>query len=213
MFPVLPFRVERDFTIVARLRLTLADPPGPAPGPKVTTTDIKSSAYTDHKDLSCGAISGSSVTFGSASVTNSTFAAEVGGCANEGDKTATVTIPASVVSAHADTEAELEAEGFALGVVGMASSFTMATLSIEGDTNAPGNVESVFVSVIAPFLWAASAEESIDPARVGRDLDPGKQYEVRADTYTSAVTVGVVAETHAKATVSDLQASLTTVEQ
>lgn len=206
--PAYQFRAQPNFTILAKLKQAFADPA--PPGPKTTTTEIKSSDYADRKDLSCGALAGSSVTFTDSSVTNSVLAAEVGGCSNEGDKSVKVTRPSGALSARLDAEAKLSVEGFAVGVLGAAGATAFAEVFISGGSDFNG--EFVSILVLAPFLWAGSAEESLDPARIGLNLGAGTEYTLRAHTRTTAVAGGVVAETHAKAKVSGLEASLT-VEQ
>ena len=68
----------------------------------------------------------------------------------------------------------------------------------------------VDIFVVAPFLWAGSAEESLEPVRVNVALQPGTTYKLIVQTGVSASAGGLVAETHGSARVRDLDASLTT---
>lgn len=212
IFPARQFLVQPNFTLLSRLRQTFADPSPPPAGPKVTTSTIRSSDFTNRKELSCGALSGSDVTFTGATITNSTFAAEAGGCRNFGSKTVTITIPSGAISARVDASAELSVESFAVAVLGGSYSFASAVLEATDDAGNRLDEEFVQVSVTALAMWSATAEESLDPARIGKNLAPGKVFKLSATAYTSALAAGVVAGTSATAKVSDLSATKT-VEQ
>lgn len=208
IYPAWRFQALPNHTLLATFRQSTAAVANHTSGPTVTTTDLQRAAdFTDHKDLGCGALSGSNVSFTSTKINNDTFAAEVGGCTNTGDKTAKIAIPADAVSAHVDITAKLSAETFAVGVIGAAGSNAGACASLV--VNNEGVGDCIFVSVFAPMLWAASAEESLDPSRIGADLQANKQYDASFSTSTFSVTAGVVAETNAASSVKEISGTVT----
>jgi len=206
--PSLQFQLRPDLTLAGRSKTVASAAPATPVGPRTTTTKVASSAYEDHKTLGCGLGAGGNVSFGATHVTNSVVAAEAGGCENDGEKSANITIPAAASSAHLDASADLSAECFAVGILGAAECVASAYVDvIEGSTRV---IESdVHITVFAPFLWAGSGEESTEPARVSADLRAGKTYELLAATQTIAWAGGAVAETHGSAHISELDASVT----
>jgi hypothetical protein len=206
--PSLQFQLRPDLTLVGRSQTGTSAPANVLSGPRTTTTKIASSAYDDHKHRSCLVIAGGDVTFGNTSVTNSVVSAADGGCFNDGDKTANITIPAAAMSAHLDASADLSGECFAVGVLAGAACQAYADLEV-WDGNSRLDDARAGITVYAPFLWAASDDDAKEPGRVSADLRPGKTYTLRARTETNAVTVGIVTETHGNSHISHLDASLT----
>ena len=197
------FSVLPDLSIVgiyAKKSSPLALPPA---GPTSKTTKIDQ--FVDHKERSCSLAAGSDVTFTSSSATTSAGAVVAGGCSSRGDKRATVAVPAAATSALVSVRADLAAEAFAVGVLGTSIADASASFAVNNSGFA-----SVFVVVVAPIAWIASAEESLDGQSINVELAAGSSNAVRFNT--RAIVIAAIGGGSSKAKVKNIAASLTVTQ-
>ena len=196
------FLLKPDLSIVGIFTNKSSPLALPPAGPTSKTTRIDQ--FVDHKQRSCALAAGGDVTFTSSSVTTSAGAAVAGGCSNSGDKSATVAIPAAATSAQISVRADLSAEAFAVGVVGTSGANAGASFSVSPTSH------SVSVVVIAPILWVAFADESLDGQSINVELAAGSSNAVRFGT--SAHIIAAIAGGNSKAKVKNISVSLTVTQ-
>jgi hypothetical protein len=208
IFPLYVFKVTPELTIVGSHKDALSTGPAP-PGPATKTEEIPGSEFETQKERSCGAIAGGDVTSSSDSITATALAAVAGGCSSGGTMSAVVDLPAERKSASISAEADLSADGFAVGILGTAGATASAGFSaICADVFESASV-SVFV--LAPVLWVASAEEELDGAS-RQAVAPAAAQECTVRAHSDASVISLIGESHSRGEVDRFEASVT-VEQ
>lgn len=196
--PGLNAQAQPNFTITSRRRFSS--------GTTSTSTGsqgkrIRVRKFRGRRSLSCGVMSGSDVSFTGSSIINETFSAVAEGCFNVGIKNAIVKVPRGATAVDIAIKGDLSTEVLAVGVLGAATASASANIDFDG-------VDSF---VVAPFLWAGSAEQSVRGFRSGRRFSnpPAPLDAMVAFTHSSSYASGLIGGTRASAKVTNLQVTAT----
>ncbi|MDC7684591.1 hypothetical protein PQU92_15000 [Asticcacaulis sp. BYS171W] len=188
-----------------------------APRPTTQVKALMGADYSIDKDLSCGAIAGSSVTTSGGYMRNSTWAAEAGGCENEGTFRHRFTTTANQ-TVRVEMTADLETEAYAVAILAEAIGRAHASLDV---TSASGRslseidgydyeVPSVNCYAFAMFMWATSETCERQNVVLSVELKSPGTYVVRGHTVTRTIAGGVVTGTTAEARIKQLRTTITT---
>lgn len=124
-----------------------------------TVKELVSADYERVKQLGCGAIAGSDVSFDGGFITNKTFAAVVGGCENRGDLEYSFEVMPQQ-QAKLEISVGQEDKVFAIGIGGMAHSTAYSTILMSKGRDGRAGTDAItpvrVCSVFAPIFWTAS---------------------------------------------------------
>lgn len=162
--------------------------------------------FVDARERSCANIAGGEVTVTSSTIAAGSNAVVAGGCESSGTKSAAVEVPAGARSAHLSASADLFADALVVGIGGSASASAGAFFRVDESAQQSG----VSIIAIAPILWVASEEESLDSSSINVEVAPGSNRTVRFHAHS--LVFAAIGGGGSSATTKRIKASLTVVQ-
>jgi hypothetical protein len=176
--------------------------------PKITggktsgkTEEVKLSNFRESKDQSCALGSGGNVSQTSTSVKVTSNAVVAGGCRTFGEKILDYLIPKNVKNAKLKVKGTILVEGFAVGILGVATSFNGSYFNLDRN-NIVGN--SSYTTAL--FLWVAHNLEESDIEYESEFL-PSKNINLVFYSRSSSM-AGICCETHGRAEINNIDAKV-----
>jgi len=156
--------------------------------PATQTLTLRDSNFRVTKDLGCGLIAGSNVTFSNLRLKNDAWSAVAGGCENTGDTIHLTAVPAGM-TAVTTANVNLYSEANAVSVVGgsLSTGLARATLKNSDERISDTNFAQVFIIVSAPVLWAAFDRHDDLNIPMQSQTPEGKSVSLETSTYTREV--------------------------